>query len=119
MSMQEHRQTAEPMPFLLPEESAHRGLQYLRHAFISLAYWKKFIVQSEQKVISMVPEIQSVNIQHEINENNEKLPELRFSGKWLSEAGFHFGQDVSIVILKDLLVVCPTVILEEGKIADE
>jgi hypothetical protein len=64
----------------------------------------------------MVPEIQSITIQRDLSSKTENVPELRCSGQWLSEAGFHAEQEVSIVILKDMLVICPKSVLEEAKV---
>lgn len=112
MKLQQHA-TGTSMPLLSPEEKAHRGLEYLRDALLSMVEQRQSILKSEQKVFELIPERRSVEIQEHISGSNGKIPELTFYGKWLQEAGFHCNQHASIFVVQDMLVICPQAILVE------
>src|SRR5688572_26022844 len=97
--------TGTSMPLLSPEEKAHRGLEYLRDALLSMVEQRQSILKSEQKVFELIPERRSVEIHEHISGNNGKIPELTFNGKWLQDAGFHCNQHASIFVVQDMLVI--------------
>src|SRR5688500_17796576 len=101
------------MPLLSPEEKAHRGLEYLRDALISMIEQRQSVLNSEQKLFELIPERRSVKIQENSLNDNEKIPELSFNGKWLLEAGFHCNQHASIFVVQDMLLICPQAALVE------
>lgn len=105
--------TGTSMPLLSPEEKAHRGLEYLRDALISMMEQRQSILKSEQTVFDLIPERRSVKIQENASKDNEKIPELSFNGKWLQEAGFHCNQQASIFVVQDMLLICPQAALVE------
>lgn len=105
--------TGTSMPLLSPEEKAHRGLEYLRDALVSLVDQRQSLLKSQQKVFDLLPESHSIKIQEQFSDNHEKIPELRFNGKWLLEAGFHCNQQASVFIIQDMLVICPQAALTE------
>jgi hypothetical protein len=112
MILQQHA-TGSSMPLLSPEEKAHRGLEYLRDALISMMEQRQSILKSEQKVFDLIPERRSVKILENASKDNEKIPELSFNGKWLQEAGFHCNQHASIFVVQDMLLICPQAALVE------
>ena len=99
--------TGTSMPLLSPEEKAHRGLQYLRDALVSIVDQRQALSKSQQKVFDLIPESHSIKIQEQFSDNHEKIPELHFKGKWLLEAGFQCNQQASVFIIQDMLVICP------------
>jgi hypothetical protein len=105
--MSQHQLRAQASSFLSPEEKAHRGLQFLRDAFRSIVEQKQTLLQSEQNVLSLIPERITGTIQDQFLGTDEKIPELRVNGKWLLDVGFHFDQKVSIFIVQSMLVICP------------
>jgi hypothetical protein len=96
-----------------PEEKARRGLEYLRDALISMIEQRQSILNSEQKIFELIPERRSIKIQENFLNENEKVPELSFNGKWLLEAGFHCNQNASIFVVQDMLLICPQAALVE------
>lgn len=105
--------TGTSMPLLSPEEKAHRGLEYLRDALLSMVEQRQSILNSEQKVFELIPERRIVRIQENSSKENEKIPELSFNGKWLLEAGFHCNQHANIFVVQDMLLICPQATLVE------
>ena len=59
------------------------------------------------KQIKLQPKIRSLSFGQKV------VPELKMSGVWLEKQGFLAGQNVTITIRKELLIIQPSAITDE------
>jgi hypothetical protein len=100
---------------LTNDEQAANALEFLREALGNMAQLRGSLSSLQKSGFALMPESRTIKIQRDIKTNEAKkieyvVPALRLCGKWLEAAGFLPDQQVRIIALDQLLIICP----EEG-----
>lgn len=62
----------------------------------------------EKKTFIPSPSVRTLKIQPKVRETRESqtiTSEIKLSGNWLEELGFHYGKKVVVTTMKDLLII--------------
>jgi hypothetical protein len=105
----------QPKNIVPTEQRSINALEYLREALGYMAQLRGSLSSLQKAGFVLMPESRTLKIQAEIREKTinyqhiqrHAVPSIKLAGKWLENAGFKCNQQVRVIALDQLLIICP------------
>lgn len=109
------------IPTIVPtEQQSLEALEQLQEALTNMGQLRQNLTNLRNGGFTLLPESRRLKVlpvyRKKQSDPYYTVPSLQLSGEWLRQAGFEYNQQVRIITLNQLLIICPETSLLQGRL---